>query len=188
MHRNNDNNEADGIDLRFLNLSTGRGLQIMINVSYTDDMVNARKKAMDNETQCRHSMDDPGTKDEKNANDHWKISHFSREVRIIPPDTRLAKYLTQDISFEESDKDDGENPCNENARLWDDQDGASKSAAAKLHNTVGSYMVHSNLSKDQELAILPMQQHYQHLNNGVERHYSFLFCWSRVDQEQVRVT
>ena len=76
MHHNNDDNEADEIDLRFLNLSTGRELQIMRNVSYTDDMVNALNKAMGNETQCRHSIDDLEIKGAKNTNDHWKISLF----------------------------------------------------------------------------------------------------------------
>ena len=103
-------------------------------------------------------------------NNHWKISNFSRQVRIITPETRLAKALTQDISFEESDKDDGENLGNANTRLWDEQDCANESATAKMHNAVGSYMEHSNLSEDQELAILPIQQHYQQLNYGVEGH------------------
>ena len=76
MHHNNDNNGADEIDLRFLNLSTGRELQIMRNVSYADDMVNALNKAMGNETQCRQGVNDPETKDAKNTNNHWTFSHF----------------------------------------------------------------------------------------------------------------
>ena len=76
MHHNTDDNEADEIDLRFLNLSTGRELQIMRNVSYTDDMVNTLNKAMGNETQCRHSMDDQETKDAKSTNDQWKSAIF----------------------------------------------------------------------------------------------------------------
>ena len=110
---------------------------------------------------------------QKNRNNHWTLSHFSRQVKIIPPETRLAEDLTQDISFEESDEDDGENPGNENTRLWDDQEYASEIAATKMHDAIGSYMEHSNLSEDQELAILPMQQHYPHLNDGVEGQYSF---------------
>ena len=42
-----------------------------------------------------------------------------------------------------------------------------------MHNAVGSYMEHSNLSEDQQLAILPTQKHYQQLNDSVEGHYSF---------------
>ena len=65
MHHNNVDNEADEIELHFLNLSTERELQIMRNVSYTDDMVNTLNKTMGNETQCRYNMDGPETKDAK---------------------------------------------------------------------------------------------------------------------------
>ena len=37
---------------------------------------------------------------------------------------------------------------------------------------VASYMESSNLSQDQELAIQPMKQHYQHLKDAVEGHYT----------------
>ena len=164
MHHNDDDNEADEIDLRFLNLSTGRELQIMRTVSYTDDMVNALDKAMGEETHGRRSTDNLETNDTKKGKNHWRTSHFSRQVRIVPPETRLAEDLTQDISFEESDEDDGEDPGNESTWRWGDH--------TTMHNKVASYMESSNLSQDQELAIQPMKQHYQHLNDGVEGNYS----------------
>ena len=75
MHHNDDSNKVDKIDLYFLNVSTGRELQIMRNVSYTDDIINALNKAMGDETPCRCSTDNLETNNTRKVNDHWRRSH-----------------------------------------------------------------------------------------------------------------
>ena len=52
------------------------------------------------------------------------------------------------------------------------QDRISKSSAATMHDTVSSYIECSDLTQNQEIAIEPISQHYQHFKHGVKGHYS----------------